>query len=508
MGLQRFFGGLTLPAMTPAPAPVRCLPLPARLRVPLLQHAGVEAEPCVGVGERVARFQCLGRVPPDSLGAAVHSPAAGVVVGFERGPVALPGLPEALHVLIDVGSGVAGHSADGTFPEIRLPPLSPHDAPLGELRARMAEAGIVGPGGVGWPSAEKLVAGRRLLILNSLECEPVIASDEALLREHADDVLAGGRMLARLCGATRIVLAVGQGMRSALAAVRESLQRENTTAGIHSGRIIELQPMPNRYPAVSERQLILALTGEDVPDDGFPDDLSVLVQNIGTAFAALRAVRDGEPLVSRFVTVGGNGMDNAAVFDVAIGTPASALGDALGGWREDAVVLRAGGPMMGVALPDDSIAVAKNTSAITAWCALSTPNSTTNHAQPCIRCGDCATVCPSRLQPQLLHARLQGGDAKAAWSLGLGACIECGACDAVCPSAIPLTAEFGLAQSLERLSMHKRQKADAARQRFERRIERLRKAADDAASTQASRVIRSSGAAAAALLKARAKRDS
>ena len=513
--LRRFFGGIALSALKPEPKPVGRLPLPPVLRVPLLQHAGSECEPCVAVGERVARLQRIGRVPSDALGAPVHAPAAGTVIALERGCVALPGLPEALHVVIELDAGEIAAWRDGAAWSVdeeahRLSPLDPASAEIDALRQRIAEAGVVGLGGAGFPSADKLAVARRLLILNGAECEPVVACDEALLRERAADVLDGGRLLARLCGATRIVLAMEQRMTSALPAVRAALDAD---AMAHGNAAIELVLLPDRYPAGGERQLIQAITGEEVPDGGLPRDIGVLVHNVGTAVAALRAVRDGVPLVSRFVTVGGDGVDAAATFEVLLGTPVSALGEAVGGWREDATTLRAGGPMMGVPLPDDDVAIGKTTIALTAWRGTLVSRSgrsktiATTTTLPCIRCGDCATACPSRLQPQLLHARLEAGDAAGAAALGLGACIECGACDAVCPSAIALTAGFITARHTMRAAAHQRQQADAARLRFERRIERLQRDADEAAQAQAKRVTRLSGAAAAALAKARAKRE-
>jgi len=515
MSLHRFFGGLVLPAMKPVPAPVRRLPLPGQLRVPLLQHAGAEAEACVAVGDRVRRFQRIGRRAADTLGADVHAPAAGVVVAIERGPVAMPGTPDATHVVIavDADAAQAWVSGDGeSQDDARMPALDPQARPVDALRQRLAEAGLVGLGGAGFPTAEKLSLTHRLLILNGAECEPVVACDEALLRERADEVVAGGRLLARLCGATRLVLAMEQRMASALPAVQAAIAA-NVDGDVQRLRV-ELALLPDRYPAGGERQLIQALTGEEVPDGGLPRDLGVLVQNVATAAAAWRAVVHGEPQVSRLVTVGGDGVSHAATFEVLLGTPASHLAEAVGGWRDDATVLRAGGPMMGVALPHDDVAVIKTTIALTAWCGPVSPDvgagsSAPRSPLPCIRCGDCADACPSRLQPQLLHGRLKasdGGDLGGALALGLGACIECGACDAVCPSAIPLTAGFVAARQSARLGQHQRVQAEAAKQRFERRIERLQREAEDAAQHQAQRVKRVSGAAAAALAKARAKR--
>lgn len=504
MSLHRFFGGLALPAMKPAPAPVRRLPLPARLRVPLLQHADRECESCVAVGDRVRRFQRIGRRPADALGADVHAPAGGRVVALERGPVALPGTPEAMHVVIEVDGDAAEAWSQGgrEVDEDRLPPLDACNVTPGAVRRRLAEAGLVGLGGAGFPTADKLQEGHRLLVLNGAECEPVVACDEALLRERATEVLAGGRLLARLCGATRLVLAMEERMASALPAVRAAI----ATLAEDDGPRVELALLPDRYPAGGERQLVQALTGEAVPDGGLPRDLGVLVQNVATAAAAWRAVVHGEPLVSRLVTLGGDGVDEAGTFEVALGTPASQLAAAVGGWRDDATVLRAGGPMMGVPLPHDGVVVIKTTIALTAWRDGPTAKAS---PLPCIRCGDCATACPSRLQPQLLHARLKasdGGDLAGAVALGLAACIECGACDAVCPSAIPLTAGFVAARQAARLGQHQRAQAEAAKRRFEQRVERLQREADEAAQQQAQRVKRVSGAAAAALAKARAKR--
>ena len=507
MNLHRFFGGLALPAMKPAPAPIRRMPLPERLRVPLLQHADTEAIACVSIGDRVRRFQRLGRRAPEALGADVHAPASGVIVAIERGPVAVAGLPEATHVVIavDPAAAAAWAAGDADAPgDARLPALDPQRAPAESIRRRLAEAGLVGLGGAGFPLPDKLVGGPSLLVLNGAECEPVVACDEALLRERADEVVAGGTMLARLCGATRVVLAMEQRMRSALPAVHAAISA--AAARDDHDLAVELALLPDRYPAGGERQLVQALIGKAVPDGGLPRDLGILVQNVATAAAAWRAVAQGEPLVSRLVTVGGDGIDAATTVEVAVGTPAWHIAASIGGWRDDATVLRAGGPMMGVALPHDDVAVIKTTIALTAWrdgvAAATSP-------RPCIRCGDCAAACPSRLQPQLLHARLRaadGSDLAGALALGLGACIECGACDAVCPSTIPLTAGFSAARQAARLGQHQRAQAEAARARFERRVDRLQREADDAAEQQARRAKRVSGAAAAALAKARSKR--
>jgi electron transport complex protein RnfC len=484
MRLGRLWRGLALPTLKPATTAVRRLPLPPRLRVPLLQHLGAPAQPCVTLGERVARFQCLGRMPVGVAGAPVHAPAAGRVVGFEDGPVALPGTPWARHVVIEVEPGGARHP---------FPRLDPREAPLATLRARLVDAGVVDLAGIDVAAHGGEGTPALLLVLDGVDAEPVVASKASLIVEHASDVLDAGALLARLYGAHRRVLAVPACLAEAIAARRED-GADAFELAVFSDEG-EPGPLAHRLMALADRDRRA----------GCPSDIpSLRVVDVGAALAALRAIRDGEPPVSRLVTVGGNGVHGAAVFEAAIGTPMAFLGEALGGWREDAAVLRAGGPMTGIVLPDDQVAVGKTTAAVTAW---RLDDRAIRDPQPCIRCGDCAEVCPSRLQPQALHASLRAGDAAAAEAQGLAACIACGACDAVCPSAIPLTRSFLSAREAHHDAEQRRQVANAARERFERRVARLARDAEEAASTQSARVRRVSGAAAAALAKARAKRQ-
>jgi electron transport complex protein RnfC len=92
---------------------------------------------------------------------------------------------------------------------------------------------------------------------------------------------------------------------------------------------------------------------------------------------------------------------------------------------------------------------------------------------PCIRCGDCATVCPPGLLPQsLLRAITAGDDAEVARH-GLADCIECGCCDYVCPSRIPLTARFRAARAARKAQLDERRRAAAARERYLRHEQRL-----------------------------------
>jgi len=92
---------------------------------------------------------------------------------------------------------------------------------------------------------------------------------------------------------------------------------------------------------------------------------------------------------------------------------------------------------------------------------------------PCIRCGDCAAVCPIQLLPQQLFWYACADDETKMRSYGLTDCIECGCCDLICPSHIPLTADFRTAKARIRELADEKARAARARLRFEVRNERL-----------------------------------
>jgi electron transport complex protein RnfC len=59
---------------------------------------------------------------------------------------------------------------------------------------------------------------------------------------------------------------------------------------------------------------------------------------------------------------------------------------------------------------------------------------------PCVRCGWCVEICPTRVQPAVILDAAQRHDNDMADRGGLSACIECGHCTYICPSKLPLLA--------------------------------------------------------------------
>jgi Na+-translocating ferredoxin:NAD+ oxidoreductase subunit C len=470
MSLHRISGGLVL-APSPrasADSAIRTCPVPSRLYLPLIEGNGQALHCRVVPGQRVRRGEALAHAA-DALGTILPAPASGCIVAIEDRTVAhASGLSVPTLVL----------DADCADDADTLPPLPGWaDENALTLRRRLADAGIVGLGGAGFETAEKLARPVETLILNGAECEPYIGCDEALLRERAADVVMGAALLAHIAGAGTVILALEDRMQEAAAAVR---------AELHRFPALQLALVPTVYPQGGERQLIEVLCGREVPTGNWPTAIGVVVQNVATAAAAWRAVAYGEQLTTRIVSLAGRGIVTPGVFDVRIGTTTAALVDAGGGYTADAARLVLGGPLMGLALPHDEIALTRTSNAILVLAEHEVRPSAPE--LPCIRCGDCADACPVRLQPQELLRLLRSGDETGAGALGLADCIECGCCAYVCPSQIPLVDWYRSGKSAIATAAAERRRADHARERFLARNRRLaREQADKVARVAARR---------------------
>lgn len=452
------------------------MPLPSYLYLPLQQHSGAPAVPVVKVGDAVLAGQLLAEAG-GAVSAPVHAPAAGIVEAI--GPLLAPhpsGL-EADTITLKV---------TGTESIEYVACADPFALPPEELAKRVGQAGIVGLGGATFPAAPKLDLGRRsavhTLVVNGSECEPYLSCDDRVMQERADAVIDGIRLMAYMIGAGRILIGIEDNKPAAVRIMRMAAQAFGN---------IEVHSVPTRYPMGSGEQLMSWLTGRELPAGARMASIGVLIHNVGTAYAVHRALRFGEPLIRRVVTVAGGAVRQPRNVDVALGTPASALIHFCGGLTEEPTRLVMGGPMMGIALPDLDVPVIKGCSGVLA---LSAAEAGETEEGDCIRCGACSQACPLHLMPLDMAAAIRAGDIQAAQGMGVEDCLTCGACAYLCPAHIPLSHYFDYAKGESWATAQSQRQQDLIRNMGDAKKERL---AREAAERRAEMARRRAEAAAA-----------
>lgn len=457
-GMPRMRGGLLLDAekQRASVAPLRKASVPERLLLTLEQYSGAPLEPCVQKDDAVLLGQVIA-LPVDGRGVPLHAPVSGWVVDIVDQAITT-GLTVPALILANDGNDTMLPSLRGLENYTSADPAS--------LREQLAGCGIVGLGGAAFPTHLKVGTGPAVehLLLNGVECEPHISCDDALMRHRADAVVAGGQVLLHILGAPRCTIAIEDDKPEALAAVRAAIKASNDPR-------FETAVIPAFYPAGGERQLIAGLWGKEVPAGGLPRDVGVICQNVGTAAAIAAVIASGMPLVSRIVTVTGKGVQQPQNLDARLGTPFSHLIADCGGYVGEVQRLIAGGSMMGTAVAHDGFTVSKSTNCVLV--AAAADIRLRGAELPCIRCGDCADVCPAGLLPQELHRFVRNANDVGLGRLGLADCIECGCCDHVCPSQIPLTATFTVARQQMRDRVARNARSNQWRDRFTAHTERL-----------------------------------
>lgn len=415
--------------------PTQVAPLPKQAIFPLSQHIGAPAKPVVSKGDKV-RVGTLLAEAGGFVSAPIHSSVSGTVLKIDTA-VDATGYRKPV-IVVSVEGDEWEESIDRSDKLETLdahPELTPE-----EIVERVKQAGITGMGGAGFPTHVKLcpppTAKAECVIINAVECEPYITSDNRLMLEHADEIIVGLQLLMKAAKVERGYIGIEENKPEAIALLTEKAS--------HDARI-EIVPLMTKYPQGGEKQLVDAVIGRQVPaPPAIPVNVGAIVQNVGTAFAVYQAVMKHKPLFERYTTVTGKQLAKPGNFLVRMGTPMSQLIDLCGGMPEGENKLLAGGPMMGRSLMTTDVPVCKGTNSITI---LSGDDARRQPAQPCIRCAKCVEACPMGLEPYLLAKLSARHFYDRAEQEDIVSCISCGSCQFTCPSHRPLLDNISLGKA-------------------------------------------------------------
>ena len=380
----------------------------------MVQHIGAPCTPCVAVGDTVSVGQKIG--DNDAFVCAlVHSSVSGVVKAIE--PRRHPNGSVVQCVVVE-NDGLNTMHTD----------IHPYDGTdkltKDEMINLVRQAGVVGMGGAAFPTHVKLSppADKKIdvCIVNGAECEPYLTSDHRVMIETPEYVFKGICFIMKILGVDKAYIGIEENKPEAIASM-------TACAEAYDG--IEVKVLKTKYPQGSEKHLIKAITGREVPSGKLPADVGAVVNNIDTCTAVYNAIVFHRPLISRIVTVSGSGIKNPSNFRVPVGTPFQHVIDTAGGFNDGVKKVVMGGPMMGLAQFDMNVPVVKGTSGILAFTENELP---TKESSPCIRCGKCVRNCPMGLMPLYINAYAQAMNIEKCIEYNIMDCISCGVCSYTC----------------------------------------------------------------------------
>ena len=294
---------------------------------------------------------------------------------------------------------------------------------------QIAEAGVVGAGGAGFPTHVKLSANADTVLINAAECEPLLHKDKEIILAFVDEVIGGTATAMRLTGAERGVIGVKEKYTHVIELLRSKL-----TPGI------EVAALRDAYPAGDEFMLVYEVLGRVIPPGGIPLAVGAVVMNVETALNVARS--PGTPVVEKFITVAGAVAEPvslrvpigitlaecvAAAGGPTIPDPNYIIGGAMMGYLEDnmesALVTKTTGGI--IVLPDDNIVVRRNRNT---WAEVSRIGRSS-----CDQCSFCTELCPRWLlghpvEPHRAMRSLGFNLSGEADVLGTSFCCECNLC--------------------------------------------------------------------------------
>jgi electron transport complex protein RnfC len=409
--------------------PIRRMPFPDEIVLPLRQHAGRPAQLLVAVGDHVERGDKIAEAD-GFISVPIHASAAGEVTEIGLWPHPDGSVATAVRIAVERFS-----------PQIPRPRIVPRWEGLSpqEVVSAVQQAGVVGLGGAAFPTHVKLLppdgVDVKLLLVNGAECEPYLTTDHRVMVEYPERVHFGIRVMMHTLGVDRVIIGVEKNKPDAIQALEATRPADLD---------VTVLPLTVKYPQGAEKMLIQTVTGMEVPSGKLPAHVGTVVQNVGSIAAIAEVFETGFPLIERVVSVTGPAVRDPANLIVPVGTKLRDVLEFCGGLSDDVAEVVLGGPMMGTCQPDLDAPVVKGTTGIVA---LTHAETKPKDVYPCIKCGRCLDACPVYLNPQQLGAFAQAGRYGDMERARLMDCMVCGCCSYVCPSNIPLSQLFALGKA-------------------------------------------------------------
>ena len=284
---------------------------------PLSQHVGIPAEAIVKENEAIQRGQMLALKPKKALSANIFSSISGTVKKV---------CPERIVV----------EEMDTDFAKY-LPLMADNAKDLIE------EAGIVGLGGAGFPTAVKLnvdFGGKGTVIVNAAECEPILTHNIARIKMEPEKLITGLNIVMNIVNASKGIIAIKEIHKDVIQELKAIINQSN----------ISVFPLENIYPVGEERAIVRDTLDILLEPEQLPLAADAVVLNAETILRIREAVEEKKPFIDKDITVAGKLNQNASVHilnNIPLGTSVAEVLERVGGVEEEHGELIMGGAYTG-----------------------------------------------------------------------------------------------------------------------------------------------------------------
>jgi electron transport complex protein RnfC len=266
------------------------------------------------------------------------------------------------------------------------------------------------------------------IVIYGGDTDLLVGTNLHVLKYQIADIDAGIKAIKAVTDDKKVVLAVPG----------ESFQ--NYDGHFHADEVMNVS---GDYPAGQPLMVYYRLFGKILEQGQSFEDAGVVFLRAEAVAAVGRAVSQSRVPMEKILTV----LDKQGrkrLVKARIGTPIGDILKALNITLNDHDRIIFGGPMTGNAAFAENQPVKPDTDAIMVQDREEIIFSTD---YPCINCGECIPVCPSRIQVSMLVRFLEAGKYQEGADLyDLYSCVECGLCSYVCVSRIPILQYIKLAK--------------------------------------------------------------
>lgn len=185
-----------------------------------------------------------------------------------------------------------------------------------EFLYMLSNSGIVGLSGNDYPTILKYTSKNDInyLIVNGIECEPYLSSDNAVMYQKCEEILETIDAMMEILKISKCYIAVKENNDKVI---------NKYLKYINSYPNIKLYGIADAYPSGWERYLVKTICDEEY--NKYPIEKNIVVENVETIYAIYELLKYNRPLTERVITINGEGFANKVNVKVKIGTLASEL---------------------------------------------------------------------------------------------------------------------------------------------------------------------------------------